>query len=630
MRSSPLKLVLYFSTGAFLLWALLSVLRLHRFPAKLSSSLPLAYQNSQQQHRFTSSGSPAIIHVSAQELHTFRHDNESDNYVTTWHATLADLAGAAQRDFSNTFASSDLAELGGFPGTSITDSVDAKALQAYLDCSASEGTWHYDALGDLSNGLTAHKQSPTYATCDRNYYQHRKLDGSSPVSWDVRESLKYRWRPDAKCSALLPARLRPANQYSSTHTLPSRQALCGLLQNKYVLLVGDQPTQFYLHDLLLDWTNDAQDSCYGDLYCGLHSICGAFVKTDSPAVDEPGGRWQDDVLPYDRLALSPAELEAGKGLPIVNKMPLPKKQQDYSTALRYRRSDGLWLGADHRSPQVDAVYKNSLTDVREINQYVFPDLARSDIVVLSKAPFPLPALSSPFGPDVRSILNAPNTLHQAQALLALAAKMTKEAWLPEVMQALYDARVKASQENLIVWRGNWRMHPDCSTGHLGPDSQEEQAWWRSPGDGPPPHPRIPSLKQAVFPHLYSSSSSSSQQHSSEDLHAIFYNVQLVLQNSVIRTEILPNLGIPYLDMETPMSVWRSGMVSGTSYVPGADHPSSKPGARNCLEPCIPSAGMSAEEGFIGGLHRLLQSGWGNEQALKSWTGTGYTPVRRRS
>lgn len=626
MRPSTAKLVTWLLAGGLVLY-LLSFL----FSSSASSTDRQTVANLSQSWRSASLFKPSKpqqpvpgkIEIFGQGASTdsLRANESTSALPSQWSALVEQLQSEALRQFDELFSDQDLSVFEGFPGTAISNNQDASRLQSFLDCSVSKGAWVYDTTGELStSGLTVHKQSPGYASCDKKFYKGRSPDENDLNTWDVRESLKYRWRPSSECSALLPSHLKPSSSFATPpkSTLPTRQTLCGLLHYKYVLLAGDQPTQYFLHDLLLDWTNDAQDSCYGDLYCGLHSICSAFF--DSQA-DQPGGRWLDDVQPYDSLAMSPEQLLRVQGQPPVAKLPLPKNKQDYWTALRYRRTDGLWLDPLAAAEQIDPVYIHPQTGVREINQYVAPDVRRSDLVVLSKPPLPLPLPTSSLALDVLRVRQAKTQQELAAELFSLAQKMTRDIWLPEALQALYAARFKGSTENLVVWRGNWRIQPGCSS----TDANHETTAWSSPGDGPTPYSSEPDLAAVLFP--------SEDALSDTALHAIFYNVQATLQNFILRKHVLPSLGMPYLDMETPMSIWRSGMLGGVSYDPDAVqglHTFSPPSSRNCLEPCIPTPGMSAEEGFIGGLTRLLQSGWGTDAAKSAWTGKGYTPVRKRS
>lgn len=620
MRSSGLKVSLYCGAGLLFIWTFFSLQNNDsnlRFALPVNSPFSARLQQQPSRPDF-----PNQIALRGQEL-SLDGLNITSKLVSTWSDAQKTLSVAASRQLEETFSEQDLVDLVGFPGTSIRSASDSKALQAYLDCTVAQGDWVYDPEGKLSaSGLTAHKQSASYASCDRKFYKGKSADASDPGHWDVRESLKYRWRPSPQCSALLPARLRPSASFATPEasTLPNRESFCQLLHYKYLLLAGDHSTQFYLHDLLLDWTNDAQDSCYGDLYCGMHSICGVFANPAKAA--ERGSKWSEDVLPFDRLPLSPFERAHSSSKQVREpKSPISKDQQDFWTAMRYRRTDGLWLGSDVKSNRIDPVFIHPHTGIREINQYTFPDMTRSDLVILSKAPIPLPLSTSPYGSDVKALKEASGE-DQVQRIIELAVKVTSDIWIPEAMEALYDARVRASEENLVVWRGQWRMQLDCNAISQEDDLSE---WWHaaSPGDGPPPHLHAPNFKQAIF-------SQSSANNSTNHVHAVFHNVQVILQNALIRSAVLPAVGVPFLDMEAPMSVWRSGMLGGTSYSPGLAEALSKPSARNCLEPCIPSPGMSAEEGFIGGLFRLMQSGWGSAEAEERWTGAKFVPLRKRA
>jgi hypothetical protein len=70
----------------------------------------------------------------------------------------------------------------------------------------------------------------------------------------------------------------------------------------------------------------------------------------------------------------------------------------------------------------------------------------------------------------------------------------------------------------------------------------------------------------------------------------------------------PEFGIPFLDLESQASVWRTGLVASPSIA--SRHHSVSPS--DCFDYCFPSPGLTLEESFLGGLLKILSvSGWNN-------------------
>lgn len=187
----------------------------------------------------------------------------------------------------------------GVPGTGITSDREREKTQEMLDCfaglasSSAEDETRYvyagegeDAHESTLAGMTVHKHTALLSACDARFYKRHATEpsNSSAASWAVRESLKYRFEPSERCHAL--ARSLGIDTRASSARTPalSRSALCGLLAQKAILLVGDK-SQYELHDLLLDWTASEPLTCYGDLYCGKHDIWFVPLTLLSAALD---------------------------------------------------------------------------------------------------------------------------------------------------------------------------------------------------------------------------------------------------------------------------------------------------------------------------------------------------------
>ncbi|KAI5481131.1 hypothetical protein MNV49_005566 [Pseudohyphozyma bogoriensis] len=511
----------------------------------------------------------------------------------------------------------------GVPGTGISTNEERTVLQEHLDCISSNGEWVLDEDGGREGaGLTVHKHSSVFATCDKRYYK-----GASEVegddgdhAWDVRQSLKYRWVPSSTCFPTDAPPRRPL----------SRLEFCTLLAHKSTLLVGDVP-QYSLHDLILDFTSLAPQNCYGDLYCKEHALCGDILRYGKP--DELDGYTPDQRI-FNRLPPAPFTPPAAHLAPPVK----GKKSPSIGTLLRYRRSDGL------RGPQAytEPEYVNPRTGIREINQKWLADAKRSDVVILSKSPISLPRKGWNVTWDEWFVWETPE--EAAVKLVEGAKAMTEEVWLPEMLETLRITRnPKLSPEDiLMVYRGGWRMHSDCGAESFPAGVGADNDWY-SPGDGPPPHLSSPSLSALIF----QPSTSPTSPKVLRPIHTVFHNLQTIFQNHILRTTLLPHFGVPYLDIETPMSVWRSGMVGGSVANPFAyglvdqthGHGNGaglrSPASGDCLRYCLPSPGMGLEEAFLGGLMQIFERGWGGagaekgERRRKEWVGEGFNDIRQR-
>jgi hypothetical protein len=576
---------------------------------------------------------PISINSSLPSLDGLR---PSSRLVQAWNSSLDSVVRAARLQIERHFDENFLREISGVPGTNITTDEEASRLQGYLDCVTSRGSWVYDRSGkDASKRLTVHKQDSVFATCDRRFYKGRvprEYGGETSDDWDVRESLKFRWLPDKSCAALLP------NHLKATSMSPNRLDFCRLLRHKNIMAIGDGASTYLMHDLLLDWTRETPISCYGDLYCAGHALCTEGLR-DGTNIE---GEWDSDMRVFNPLP-DPSAADASRLSREHAKRDEPTtdgKDEDHhrhvvetraapnepgahrrsgGTLLRFKRSDGLFIDSHPDHERLGPVYAHPWTGVREINVFAHTDVRRSDVIVASKPPLPLPEVHAPAGNWTRAF-DRGAWVGEGKAILAIEAArtLTEQVWLPELMESLAAFRKQpVAVDQLLVWKGGWRIQPDCSTpdsdledegyGFDGrPGSFDWHAWWESPGDGPPPLSSLPSLRRIVYSGPASGGLLS-------DRDSLFYNLQTVLQNHLLRTEVLPRLGMVYLDLETPMAIWRSGLV----------------GSRDCLRPCLPSPGLSLENAFVGGLQTVFAWGWDGEGRKETWLGRDYVPFKDR-
>ncbi|ORY56824.1 hypothetical protein BCR35DRAFT_309767 [Leucosporidium creatinivorum] len=603
----------------------------------------------------------------------------SPSLLRTWDDTFNSLSSHAQLLSSTALKSAKLqGRLNGIPGTGIESEDEARALQEHLDCWTGKGEWVRDEKGDArgGKGVLVHKQESVYAGCERRFYKGREASAeTSGAEWDVRESLKWRWVPSASCSSTAP----PSSPPSSSHTL-SRHRFCTLLAHKSTLLVGDTP-QYSLHDLFLDFTSVKPQSCYGDLYCREHALCGDVLRAgeDGDGALQEVENWEDDERVFNRLPLPPsaATLEKrafnltntdsslpssdSKAEPHRRALAKSSRSPSYGTLLRYRRSDGLRPSTAHTSPS----YIHPSTGIREINQQWLADSRRSDLVILAKGPLPWPERGIDAKWDSKyGKKEGESAEKQAERMIKAAEEITMKVWLPEVVETLKAVRGPPSPvDQLVVYRGGWRVQPDCGASSLpstsfssGAESDSPPSPPTSPGDGPPPHARQPSLHSILFRGALPSSSSASPLRLT-DPFSLFHNLQTILQNHLLRTVILPEWGVPYLDLETPLSVWRSGMVGGSASAPFSSSSGAGAGlvdqsaagvgeqaygtglgvglrsaaSGDCLRYCLPSPGGAVEEAFLGGLLRIFERGWAStRERRETWVGDGFENLKERT
>ncbi|GAA5911083.1 hypothetical protein JCM8208_000271 [Rhodotorula glutinis] len=586
-------------------------------PIELSSSLPS-----------TASSPPALASL-------------FDSTLTSLHASAASLLSSSlPASLATRFAD------GGVPGTALSAPEQRTALQAALDCAASEGQWVHDPHGeqlvDEHRGLLVHKQDPRYNACDKRFYKGRtpgsRSGGIEGADWDVRPSLKWRWEPSPSCPALP----RPPPTSSSSSSSSSRTRFCTLLAHKSILLVGDS-TQYSLHDLVLDHAATAPQSCYGDLYCKEHLLCAdvlAAARQGRERDVETGERdervFGDVRLPPGMTAAHHLERRAAAGGGHGSSAKSPKARYSSAatgTLLRYRRSDGLRPSTQHTAP----TYRHPATGVREVNQPWLADARRSDVVVLSKPPLPLPlrTADAAFWAALDAAA-ARGRAARAEKLVELAGEWTRDTWVPELVDALKAVRSPPSSgEQLVVYRSGWRQHADCAAPIPGESEGAE-------GDGLPPRgapPGLEALLGAPSEHIVGG-----EQDDEVDvpLHIAWHNAQLVLQNAVARTSLVPAFGAVYLDLETPLSIWRSGMVGSSAapsasaglVVQGAAAPGAglrTPASGDCTRYCLPSPGLALETHFLGALASVFEAGWAGEESEfeDEWVGEGFVGIKER-
>ncbi|CAH7669869.1 hypothetical protein PPACK8108_LOCUS4524 [Phakopsora pachyrhizi] len=548
----------------------------------------------------------------------------------------------------------------GIPGTGVRTDSERDQLQSWLDCVSAEGEWRWEpALNDSSSPtITIHKQGPEEAKCDRAYYnafeeqEMMKVGGdrsSSHEQWNARLSLKYRWHPSSRCDLLRPG------QHTQITKL-TRANLCHSLHHRKILIVGDN-TQYKIHDLLLDWTSTRQLTCYGSLYCNSHKIC----------QDELGKNWNGsrsdleagllDHLIYSKIPPQPRmsyHQPTDPSLEHLNSSFSAKNQ--HSTILRFRRSDSLWGSSTSSHSRFDPTWIHPNTGIKDINNHWLADAKRSNLIILSRPPLPMPIpsymtksfrrpkelRSKHFGYlkhisrddewsiPAHELEKEGGGKRVTELLIKMAKRMVLEVWLPEVLYTLFQLRSSSSPiDQLIVWRGEWRSHPDCS---LLSDSEQRLSspvsglksdWdtlWavRSRGDGPAPHLASPTLASIIFPSIPVHLNRSFEEldlltqnqviRSMETLKSpriVFHDLEVIFQNMIMK-RLAPKFGIPFLDLDNPTKIWRGGMIGSSVSFDKRKKKKVKKEFLNCFQYCFPSPGRSVEDSFLGGLLKILQ------------------------
>lgn len=527
----------------------------------------------------------------------------------------------------------------GIPGTGIDTAEEAISLQAYLDCYSTNGEWVYEPNGSHlgSRSLPVHKHSSVLASCDKAYYENLRGEAQSSTTdrnWRVRPSLKWYWKPSDACRKVPVPDWMKGERSLENFPLVSRSTLCTYLRHKNLLLIGDSPTQYLLHDLLLDWTSSQPLTCYGDLYCREHAICPDHIITGG----DVRRQWHADVRVFDRLRDTPEQHTNADRLDNSSNSDI-RKLQTRGTVLRYRRADSMFMNSSPSHARHQPAFIHPHTGVRDINMYSVADGRRSDLTILHKAPIAYPRQSKG-GSFVNShMLELTAALEESTLPLSekltyivqLATIATTEVWLPELVESLRALKAPpASSKTLLIYRGGWNMQQSCGQDSVLSSSPIVR---NKPvkGDGNQPFPSVPDLGQILF----SSFSNSTLAPASADLRTAYYNAQNVLQNEVMWKVIAPRLGLPYLNLDTPTRIWRSGFVGGsratqsevTTLHLAANLRDGDRQAVDCLRMCLPSPGLSLETFFITSLARIFEWGWSGPDRNRTWVGDDFAPVR---
>ncbi|GAA6059661.1 hypothetical protein JCM10212_000048 [Sporobolomyces blumeae] len=569
-----------------------------------------------------------------------------DDLVASLADTTEDLATRAIR--------ASRLSISGFPGTRIKSSFESGQVQSYLDCVAGEGEWEYDPQGanlaEQGRGLTVHKMDGKFASCDKRFYKGREPAHGSDGPWDVRESLKYRFRPSTECLDRLPRSFS-----ARTPSTLSRTRFCQLLAHKSTLLLGS-PVQYSLHDLFLDFTTTEPLSCYGDLYCKEHALCGGILKgLDDEGTDEDRRRIENGEV--DERIYHHLPLPLGSRSPRDSPTPFDFAPHDrsslypsptYSTLLRYRRTDGLRPATAQTHP----AYQHPFSSILEVNQQWLADARRSDLVILEKAPIPLPVrtgFNETFERWFYDVVESDATASiedKVERVFEAVKDVLERVWIPEMLEAVRAIRADPSPaDQLVVYRGAWRSQAECTggRGEAGGSNENEASGWDSPGDGPRPYATQPTLAGLLFDGARPSTTDKLG-----PLHIVYHNLQVVLSNHLVRNVIAPKFGIVFLDLESKLSVWKSGMVGGSSSAGGTGRAGGhgvKTGMRSstsgdCHRYCFPSPGHSIEESFLGGLQAVMELGWAPRSSTTGdkededdegevWVGSRFKNLRMR-
>lgn len=350
---------------------------------------------------------------------------KSNPLAKSWTESLKDISSAVLRiiDHHPALETQEFkSRTQGIPGTGVETDEEAKQIQEWMDCEVSEGSWIWQPRGPARGGVTVHKQGRAEASCDRAHYKGREPRGTtlglaeSDDGWDVRPSLRYRWQSAGRCATLRP-------KHASTTSDISRKALCRQLRHKNILMVGDGAAAYSMHDLLLDWTNTKPATCYGDLYCKEHGLCGDELAEDwsGSAEDLEAGKFDETVYvslpaplaagrrgpskravvaddaaagpPVNDLRLrdaegdeegvgrdddGPDEAEAPIFVEEKGKAPVraPKKKAEkpktFGTIFRFRRSDGLWGSGSPGHSRFSPTWLHPNHGARETNNCELP------------------------------------------------------------------------------------------------------------------------------------------------------------------------------------------------------------------------------------------------------------------
>jgi hypothetical protein len=477
-----------------------------------------------------------------------------------------------------------------------------------------------------------HKHSPVFASCDKAFYKYQKANAALLQSpWNVRPSLKWLWKPSDSCNSLRKPTWVQSNLTDSGNTsLPSRKTLCTYLRHKNMLLIGDAPTHYLVHDLVLDWTSKTPLTCYGDQYCKEHAIC-----SDDIVDKEDSDFWISDERVYDELPNPPAlrRLESGNH----QRQTIPSSSYTRGTVLRYRRTDSMFLNSSPSHPRLQPSFVHPFTGVRDINMYAVADGRRSDITILYKAPVPYPRLAEVDSPLNNRLMKLVKALedtalierNRLSKLIELVVLVTSDIWLPEVMESFRALKAPpALNDTLIIYRSGWQMQQGCGDNVVSQPSSEASSY---AGDGPPFFASGFNGQRAFSTHAHGQQGDTPTR---PDTRTMYFNLQTTLQNHLMRTYISPHLGIPYIDVESALSIWKSGFVGGAGAITSTNvdaNPGWKPSGKSvdCLRFCLPTPGLSLEKFLLGSLEVLFEWGWGGPDRKNVWTGSNFVPARER-
>ncbi|POW14213.1 hypothetical protein PSHT_07496 [Puccinia striiformis] len=486
----------------------------------------------------------------------------------------------------------------GVPGTRIRTNSERQDLQKWLDCTSGEGEWRWEPINNRAEPrtMTVHKQGAQEAKCERAFYESSSSLGMANRS----RSTKDNWD-----------------------------------------VLGDL-SQYSLHDLLLDWTSTKQTHCAGNLYCKIHAICSDdqfSINWNGNSTKLENGELDSHV--YHQIPPQPSsQIHFTKN--VSSSSTLEEKTPRSSS--NHERDVRIHCGGQQVRPipRFDPVWIHPNNGIRDINNFWYGDVRKSDLVILSRRPLGLPlrdtTLKNLFrasqkyeeisidylrrfsGSDPKVWGTKSDALlvewnkgeRTGDLMIKMAIKTVLEIWLPEVLFTLLQLLKSddpRSQERLIVWRGEWRMHGDCVSSTSGNTSDNKNEfdwdqWWNghlsvSAGDGRRPHSSPPDLLSILFPPPNNQTKEPGS--TKIDIHQrslIFHNLQVIFQNHIMRN-LVPNLGIPFLDLESLASVWRTGLVASPTF--NANHHL----LADCYHYCLPSPGLHLEESFLGGLSRIL-------------------------
>ncbi|KIJ15464.1 hypothetical protein PAXINDRAFT_99349 [Paxillus involutus ATCC 200175] len=346
--------------------------------------------------------------------------------------------------------------------------------------------------------------------------------------------------------------------------------LCASLVGKRIAMIGGEHV-YLLHKLLLQHRERAERKAFPCLYrefCTHHQVClpPAIMPFDDPSANDP-----------PRFIKSPTAqqlIETGSAL------------------LSYIISDTLFSSPDESSWEYSVPFLDPTTGVRLHETYWLAAARKANIVVLGRGPISTPGQTYAGNwsflhdlPDyidkttgrteTPSTAQTPHerlrTVPRPLEVVNAAVHVTVSRFLPDLLQVLRSIRQEVRPgKRRLIWAGSW---------------------YRLPGRGSAqtvlPHPCFGStVKNTLQTFLNHRPPVSSEQldiiwqisafldaevaniAEREDPWALFYNVQVYLQNSVLK-ELLPQHGIAFLPLNIPWS--RYTHLHGRQYFGNASH-----------------------------------------------------------